>query len=461
MQKKNTLFLILTYLLSFSLQAQLDVKIDANYLLFEEAETGYPVLMYNDSSLVKGFDFKKKIKTNFPEGLNKGEFNNYQFQIDAKNYLVDAGCGPVITFKDSLFNRIDNSFRHRNQYYAAPFVHHKKIYLWGGYGLFTFKNILTYYSFESNEWLLAKCENSDIINPSRNVFSIIINDTLFVFGGTTNFVYQNEELRTNHNLYSFDLKTKTWRKGKEIQEGIFEKDIPRIYHRPFQIESSLYYLNSLNQIIEVKPFEDQLNTYLIKDYKAINSIIYHKKEKKVSYVYFDPQNKLKVKSENFSDFKGALISSIPLYKKEKSTMLLEYFLYTILLLFVIILIYRSKKYFKPKKEELVFSNQKQRFSYNNKIINLTQLQVDILKVFYSNDNTYVTLNTLNDIIAKHHDDINYPTLLKRRENVLKELSIELSLVLGIPKKHLFLKRRNNEDKRIKEIKLNIEIATSS
>ena len=146
MQKNSRILLFLLFFFNLNTNGQEAYKIEADFLLFEEAKTGLPVLVYNDSMLVKGFDFKRHYKTQFPEDLQKKHFKSYQFQIDQKNYLVDAGCGPVLQFEGTSFKRLDNSFRHQNQYYAVPFVYEKEMYLWGGYGLFTQKNILTHFS---------------------------------------------------------------------------------------------------------------------------------------------------------------------------------------------------------------------------------------------------------------------------------------------------------------------------
>ena len=91
MQKNSRILLFLFYFFNLNTNGQEAYKIEVDFLLFEEAKTGLPVLVYNDSMLVKGFDFKRHYKTQFPEDLQKKHFKSYQFQIDQKNYLVDAG----------------------------------------------------------------------------------------------------------------------------------------------------------------------------------------------------------------------------------------------------------------------------------------------------------------------------------------------------------------------------------
>lgn len=66
---------------SFTFLGQQDFKITENHLLFEDAKTGEPILVYNDSMAVRGFDFKTHFQIKFPKDLPIHEFNNYQYQI--------------------------------------------------------------------------------------------------------------------------------------------------------------------------------------------------------------------------------------------------------------------------------------------------------------------------------------------------------------------------------------------
>ena len=151
------------FLFTGAITAQQNFKIEDSYLLFEDAQTKEPVLLYNDSTLVRGHDFKNHQTIDFPKGLIPSDFNHYSFQLQQRNYMVDRGCGPVVQFKNNTFTRIDNSFQHKNQYGAVPFQYKNNIYLWGGYGLFTFKNILTKYSFDTHEWNIVEIKQRNLI----------------------------------------------------------------------------------------------------------------------------------------------------------------------------------------------------------------------------------------------------------------------------------------------------------
>ena len=75
----------------------------------------------------------------------------------------DRGVGRVFARSDSgHYQRLDHSFNQRNQYghlgWFDPDTH--RIYAFGGYGLFTAKNIVTYYDPSAREWFLV-----DVTDP--------------------------------------------------------------------------------------------------------------------------------------------------------------------------------------------------------------------------------------------------------------------------------------------------------
>jgi hypothetical protein len=136
---RNTLlFLLLAYLLPFTTKAQ-KLEFNGEFLLFREAKTKQPVLIVNDSLVYKGFDMKRIAfkHTEYPAKLQEYKF----FNIGNKTYLVHEGCGPVLEYRNDSIVRIDNSFLHMNQFNASRFIFNNEIYFFGGYGLFTSKNI--------------------------------------------------------------------------------------------------------------------------------------------------------------------------------------------------------------------------------------------------------------------------------------------------------------------------------
>ena len=86
----------------------------------------------------------------FKKGFNNTNFNT--INIDNKTYFVLTGGGPVLEFDSNSIIRIDKSVEQRNQYGSALFLHENKIYTYGGYGFWTYKDYFTYFDIYSKQW---------------------------------------------------------------------------------------------------------------------------------------------------------------------------------------------------------------------------------------------------------------------------------------------------------------------
>ncbi len=151
-----------------------------DYLLFKESKSSQAVLIIKDSIVYKGNSLERK------PFLHSSYLENLKFYIpfvaNNKNYLVHHGCGPVLEWRNDSIVRIDNSFLHKNQLGATTFVYRNNIYFFGGYGLFTHKNILTQFNFKTKEW--DEVETSGIPpSPRLQAHGIVIGDNLYIFSG--------------------------------------------------------------------------------------------------------------------------------------------------------------------------------------------------------------------------------------------------------------------------------------
>ncbi len=61
-------------------------------------------------------------------------------------YLVSKGSGMVWELTNDSIKRIDNSFDHRMTYKSDIFVKNDTIFKFGGYGFWSARNFLTYFS---------------------------------------------------------------------------------------------------------------------------------------------------------------------------------------------------------------------------------------------------------------------------------------------------------------------------
>ncbi|MDB9770602.1 kelch motif-containing protein [Polaribacter sp.] len=439
--------------------SQTNFKIENKFLLFEDAITKEPVLMYNDSTLATGFNFtKSNIRTSFPKNLERNYFNSYQFNIKEKTYLVDAGCGPVVHYQNTKFTRIDKSFLHKNQYNAIPFQKNKEIYLWGGYGLFNYKNILTKYNFKTQEWgdITQNFENE--IPPVQSSKTYVkTKDKIYLFGGRT-LDYKNvvKSKYLKEIVWEFNLKTNTWKEvGKHNLEKFIDiKDSEKTF--TFQRKNKTIILKG--NLLEIDIDKDWVQLFNQRDYKSLVAMVYHKTTDQISYVYKKSNGKLIGVTEDFDSFKGDFLREGSFYTPIKVRNELWGGLLLGILLLVWILYKRKRNQHTLFENKIVYNKTADTFLFNRKVLkNLSEHKKRILKILMQNQKEFLPLNALNIAITEDPKKESYDAIKKRREVLLKELRQEFSLLLAIDRDTIFETQKNSTDRRIKEIRLKIEI----
>ncbi len=446
-------------LICTQMASQTNFKIENKFLLFEDAITKEPVLMYNDSTLATGFNFtKSNIRTSFPKNLERNYFNSYQFNIKEKTYLVDAGCGPVVHYQNTKFTRIDKSFLHKNQYDAIPFQKNHKIYLWGGYGLFSFKNILTKFNFKTQEWgdITQNFENE--IPPAQSSKTYVkTKDKIYLFGGKT-LDYKNvvKSKYLSEIVWEFNIKTNTWKEtGKHnLEKFINIKDGDNTF--TFQRKNKTIILKE--DLLEIDIDKDRIQLFLQRNYKNVDAVVYHEKTDQISYVYKKSNGQLVGVTEDFVSFRGDLIGEDSFYAPRK----IKYELWGGLLLGILLLVWilykRKRNQHTLFENKIVYNKTTDAFSFNRKVLkNLSEHKKRILKILMQNQKEFLPLNALNIAITEDPKKESYAAIKKRREVLLKELRQEFSLLLAIDRDTIFETQKNSTDRRIKEIRLKIEI----
>ena len=377
------------------------------------------------------------------------------FHIKGKNYLVYTGCGEVYEFRNDSIIRIDNSFQHKNQFGCCSFVYKDEIYYFGGYGLFTFKNILTKYDFKTKEWELIKYNNyKNIPQPRDGAISFLKGDNFYLLSGYT----ENQETdqvtglgKQLFDIWKLNLKTKLWEylgdlKDKSIVSTLADNS------NSYQNQNKFYYEG--NHIFQLD-FEN-------------NKVNYFKQEDKFFFSRFEKYNSesneiiyLLKKSDNSVIDTKIIIEPFKIYSGEiiKTENLVSSFNFTYaLILFIILLVVIFIYFITKRKQKMVYENyitfKNNTFFHKNKPINnLSTDEINLLSFFFSNCGNPIQMNEVVDFVSKN-DDTSYNTLTKKKDTILNNLKQKLAFVLDINEEDLFIYQKNNEDKRIKEIQLN-------
>jgi len=123
---------------------------------------------------------------------------------------------------------------------------------------------------------------------------------------------------------------------------------------------------------------------------------------------------------------------------------------------LLVLYYRKKiiSIIKPFKG-IVYNKSNQSYYYKGKLISIfEETEIRILFFLIENSNRFISLNELNKLFENSVVVENFSTTIKRRENTLNGLFIKLALITEIEENKIIISRKNPDDKRIREIKLN-------
>ncbi len=455
------IFLLLIMISPIFLQAQserLTVSNTAIYCLNKKTNS---FLVFDDSTFYysKLAAAKKWKKHPF---IFKGDHTNFETfkesfrPITLSNgrlFFVYKAIGEVYELKNDTLQRIDHSFKHENQFGHSLFEHNNRIYAFGGYGLFTFKNILVYFDNESKEWF--KVDTPFKPTERANQFFQLIKNDLYIFGGG---YVDNNKLISRKDCWKFNFTKKKWIKIGQIEKSAYQFHFFNGSDKgelPIEISVSfptakvidipnnkiLYFENSLYQKIVYAIF-DKTKQHLLLEKSVENTLIFFTLEK---------EQVLQRKIQESSLFEAE--------KSKKASTFLIGILVIILLTAVVILVWLFKKKL-PKSEKaipLILKLKNNNIYIGERMINaeLTLLEFRILSKFIELKEKPMDIITLNELFEDESTSL--AAQKKRRETTLKTLREKLAFFLNTSQEQVFLESRDSGDKRIKLFVINPDI----
>ena len=446
--KNRYLFAIFSLFVNLLCHAQ-DIYFKQKPLFFFDVKTQQIILIENDSLVYK---INQKVIIPLKHNEYPANLNEYlPFSIKNKTYLVHEGCGVVLEYRNDSVVRIDNSFLHKNQFDAASFVYNDEIYFFGGYGLFTHKNILTKYDFKMREWVLVDFYTNLNSPALSNPFYFSIKENIYLFGGLS-LNDQNQIVSSNDKfVWKLNIKTKKW-----------DRFTTKIFNE-CEVENKIQFKIYLQNGIFLKQCKKTLyidfKNNICKEYKSdfIFDVLNSKQvNNKVFLLIKQKNNKLGEYRFTFNDINDILknpISEEPFYYEEQ-----PYYLYGIAGIFILLLfwlLYKKRRfisyYLNPtipfqywQKTELLYFKGK-------KVKHLSENDIKILNKMALHPNQFISLNEFNEMFTIDHESENYSAIVKRRE---KKLEIFLQLLANVSSydiKDLLHERKNEVDKRIKGV----------
>ena len=436
-----SLFLLLIVNTSFGQK----LKRYDDLLLFNEAKSKQPIIIINDSLVYKGKQLIPFKHTEYPDKISE----YLPFEIGNKTYLVHQGCGPVLEFRNDSIVRIDNSFLHKNQFYPVSFTYNNEIYLFGGYGLFTYKNIITRYDFKSGEWNQVQTKGKKLPEPRASAYSLLNGKTLYVFGGKTNDGDNIPKFKTvQPELWKLYLPTMTWSYVGQYNPSIITDSDIKIQNNDklYLVEGYITELDFTNQTARKYSFK----TYEeIKKHILVNDTIYG--------VFSNSQNKYYFKKTTIADLKGKYIGTVPFFIESKTNILKLSILGLIVLIIVPLIVIGWKKRINPFRKAfkgIVYDSNKDQFLYNRKPIqHFEENEKKLLYFLMDSIDEFVSLNQINELFENPAQPQTTSAVIKRREQAINGLLNKVSKLTGIPENQLQLEQKNMEDKRLKDLLL--------
>lgn len=131
-------------------------------------------------------------------------------------YLFYRSGGNAYTFDGKQFKAIYSKGEFRNQHHSFPFLYKQMPHLFGGYGLFTLKNIITYLVPETSNWEYIPYygEEENQPKPRSKPMAQQDGDELYIgLGFNLNTLStKSDEHNYLKDFWKFNFKTRVWKK---------------------------------------------------------------------------------------------------------------------------------------------------------------------------------------------------------------------------------------------------------
>lgn len=451
---QRVLFFFILLLFSNTIQSQ-DLEFDENCVLFQDTRTGAPVLILGDSILYKGNPLKRiQYKhTDYPDKLH----HYISYSIKGKTYLVQDGGGPLLEYRNDSIVACNKTPIFQNQCSSAKFVYKNELHLFGGYGLFTYKNIVTKYDAKNKDWVQVQTFGDETPSPRARFYSYLLNENLYVFGGDEEDPANFPNFKKCDNtVWKLNLTTMKWHKIGQFDSELLGQNA----YLPFSANYKLYLISTgfSGIVFEVDFEKNTIKKFTDKILIEPTQIYFDNTKKELVCVTWKSNGKYKVFQANLNRFLGKPIGEsafiMPFYEEITTAS----FSLGIGILFIIIgiAIYLRKH----KKNRLLpfngilFKKETGSCYHKNKLIdNLEEPELRILLYLIENAIRFVSLNELNHLFENGNSAENFSAIVKRREITLASLLQKLIVLTKIAEKELLINRKNPEDKRIKEIRI--------
>lgn len=369
------------------------------------------------------------------------------FEDGVNGYLMHNSGGIIYRFDGVKFTRIDDSFEFNTQYQSFPFLYKGSIYNFGGYGLFTFKNIFTYFNESKKETELVKINTPLRDNPDgrKKMIAQLVGDNFFMGGGYGyNSRKENPYNESDffNDYWNFNFKTKEWTKLGEGKVLTKNQEYSIIYnYKGKNLLLSIDKIYALDVQKNKLEYYENANIDLLKSKKndPVRNYITYNPSEKGFYLILNKSNLInKLVFVGEDDFLGLPTRTETLYDSDDNQNLYILALLFILIVGISLILFKKKKTF-----ELIKINKSKIESVLNEEEN------KVFSIIYENHPDFTSFPDLMNVFESH---LSYESRKKKLRSSLYQIEDKIMRVLK-SKNKVFVERKNKEDLRIKEIRI--------
>ena len=382
------------------------------------------------------------------------KLNNFELSFLSNGdigYLFTTAGGKVYQFSGIDFKSLNNSSDFKNQCLSYPFLYNNKIHLFGGYGLFTFKNIFTYFDDLKGEWemLPTRTPIKDLPDERRKMIGQINGDNLYIGSGhgfdRAKEFYTNELIQFE-DYWKFNLKTLSWEKLGANKAGFNLTNFGLLYN--FEGKTLLTGFSSIVYAVDIE--RNELTAYKKCDQAIINTIPFNY-SLPPRLVYNSYTGKfLCLINQGDKGHAAIVISKDQLLGKPTSVEKLYnpvqgYTLYYIGILLVVLILITILIYSKHKRNQDIYNRINKSIPELGKVLSTEEQK--LFKLIFDNHPKLISFPYLMEIYAPH---MSYESQKKKLRVSIQELETKIMVVLNT-NNPIFKIEKNKDDKRIKEI----------
>ncbi len=396
------------------------------------------------------FIYEKFNSLNFSKQINDigRPLNNNEYRsilLNEKLHLFHNGGGVVFEELEGSFRRVDNSTLHLNQASSFYFEKDNRIHLYGGYGLWTHKEYITFYDPTVKQWDINYHNSNHVPTARWKAIGDYTANKLYVLGGRTGD--SNAELNIDFDLddvFSYDFKSALYKNLGKINPNLVKTysnfALPKykssvVLTTPEKITMIDFSNNKVVENIVLVEFLNHNSRYPC--YIVDNSLY-----------YVSGFDKLSVKSYDLTKLDGLEIQKniFPLidYSAESKPLNIVLIGFVSLLIFWVIM---KLFVFQDHIKGLILYD-KSGVYYRKRFVSLNAIEIKFIQLLSSEP--FVSASMLNEILSDKEYSKSHLTEL--RDKFILGLKSKIESLTG--EKEGIYETKHRNDKRIKGYKAN-------